>query len=175
MVLLFKQKFFQRSGHARSFVLKGNNLKVTEQIKELVQSTVEDFGYELYDVEYKKEGGEYLLDIIIDKEDGIDLDDCEKVSRAVDPLLDEADLIKDAYMLCVSSPGADRELKKPKDYENNLGKEIDVRLYKAFEGKSKHVGVLDYYDDEKITIIVKNKKISIPREIISVIKQYVSF
>lgn len=150
-------------------------MKITQQIEELVKPVVEDFGYELYDVVYKKEAGEYMLDVIIDREEGIDLDDCEKVSRAIDPMLDEADIIKDAYMLCVSSPGADRELKKPEHFEKNIGKEIDVRLYKAFEGKSKHVGVLEYFDDDKITIMVKNKKISIPREIISVIKQYVSF
>lgn len=150
-------------------------MKITEQVVKLAGPIAEDFGYELYDVEYKKEGGEYILDIIIDSDEGIDLDDCEKVSRAVDPIIEEADIIKEAYMLCVSSPGADRELKKPKDYERNLGKEIDVRLYKAFEGKSKHVGILEDYDDEKITITVKTKRISIPRELISVIKQYVSF
>lgn len=150
-------------------------MKITDKIKEIVGPVVEEFGYELYDVEYKKEGGEYLLDIIIDKEEGIDLDDCEKVSRAVEPLIDEADVIKDAYMLCVSSPGADRELRNDNDYKRNMGKEIDVRLYKAFEGKSKHIGILEYYDEDKITIRVKTKKISIPREVISVIKQYVSF
>lgn len=150
-------------------------MKITQRVEEIVKPVVASLGYELYDVEYKKEGQDYLLDVIIDSDTGIDLDDCEKVSRAIDPLLDEAAVITDAYMLCVSSPGADRELKKPSDYENNMGKEIDVRLYKAFEGKSKHVGVLEYYDDDKISIRVKNKKISIPREIISVVKQYVSF
>lgn len=150
-------------------------MKITDKIKEIVEPIIEEFGYVLYDVEYKKEGGEYLLDIIIDKEEGIDLDDCEKVSRAVEPLIDDADVIKDAYMLCVSSPGADRELRNDNDYKRNMGKEIDVRLYKAFEGKSKHIGILEYYDEDKITIRVKTKKISIPREVISVIKQYVSF
>ena len=133
-------------------------MKITDKIKEIVEPIVEEFGYALYDVEYKKEGGEYLLDIII-----------------VEPLIDEADVIKDAYMLCVSSPGADRELRNDNDYKRNMGKEIDVRLYKAFEGKSKHIGILEYYDEDKITIRVKTKKISIPREVISVIKQYVSF
>lgn len=150
-------------------------MKITQRVEEIVRPIVDSLGYELYDVEYKKEGQDYLLDVIIDSDKGIDLDDCEKVSRAIDPLLDEAEVVTDAYMLCVSSPGADREIKKQSDYENNMGKEIDIRLYKAFEGKSKHVGVLEYYDDDKISIRVKNKKISIPREIISVVKQYVSF
>ena len=150
-------------------------MNTAQQVKEMVEGTVIALGYELYDVEYKKEGGDYLLDIIIEKDDGINLDDCEKVSKAIEPMLDEADIISEAYMLCVSSPGADRELKKPSDYEKNINKEIDIRLYRAFEGKSSYVGTMEYYDDEKITIKVKNKKISIPREIISEVKQYVSF
>lgn len=150
-------------------------MKITQTIEEIVKPVVENLGYELYNVEYRKEGQDYLLDIIIDNEAGINLDDCEKVSRTVDPLIDDANIITDQYLLCVSSPGADRELKTEADYEGNIGKEIDVRLYKAFEGKSKHVGTLEFYDDDKISIRVKNKKISIPREIISAVKQYVSF
>lgn len=150
-------------------------MKIVEEVTKIVKPIVEELGYELYDVEYKKEGTDYFLDIIIDKEEGIDLTDCEKVTRAIDEPIDIADPIDIPYCLCVSSPGADRELKKESDYVRNVDKEIDIRLYKAFEGHKKFVGVLKSYDEESITVMVKNKQITIPREIISVLKQYVSF
>ena len=97
-------------------------LKLTDRIFELTESKVRELGYELYDVEYQKEYDNWVLTLYIDSKDGISLDDCEIVSNAVDPILDEADPIEQAYYLSVSSVGIDRPLKKDKDFQRSIGK-----------------------------------------------------
>ncbi len=153
-------------------------MKLTKDVTELISPIVLELGYELYEVAYKKEDGTNVLDIIIDKNqenDYIDLDDCEKVSRAIDPILEEADIIADEYCLCVSSPGADRKLKKDSDYQRNMGKDIEIKLYKSYKGSSKHIGTLKDYNEETVTIVENDEEIIINKDIIAVIKQYVSF
>lgn len=110
-------------------------LKLTDRIFELTESKVRELGYELYDVEYQKEYDNWVLTLYIDSKDGISLDDCEIVSNAVDPILDEADPIEQAYYLSVSSVGIDRPLKKDKDFQRSIGKTIDVKLYAPLKGK----------------------------------------
>ena len=109
-------------------------MKLTDRIFELTESKVRELGYELYDVEYQKEYDNWVLTLYIDSKDGISLDDCEIVSNAVDPILDEADPIEQAYYLSVSSVGIDRPLKKDKDFQRSIGKTIDVKLYAPLKG-----------------------------------------
>ena len=142
--------------------------KIEEKVENLVKEPIENIGYELYDVEYSKEGKDYYLRIFIDKDDGIDLDDCEKVNDAISDILDEADYIKEQYFLEVSSPGVERLLRKDKHLEQNIGKEIDVKLFKKDEnGKKEYQGILKQFDNE---IIELEENIKIERKNISQIR-----
>ena len=104
-----------------------------------------------------KEGKEYYLRIFIDKENGIGIEDCENVNRAIDNILDENDLIPESYFLEVSSPGLERLLRKEKQFQNNIGKEITVKLYRPLNKKREFTGVLKNFKDNKITIDVENE------------------
>ena len=126
---------------------------IEEKVENLLKETIENIGYDLYDVEYAKEGKNYFLRIYIDKPEGIDLKDCEKVNDAISDLLDEADYIKDQYFLEVSSPGIERVLRKDKHLEQNKGKEIAIKLFKKDEnGEKEYQGILQDFDDETITL-----------------------
>lgn len=126
----------------------------TEQLLEPIMT---QNNFELVDVEYVKEGGNWYLRAYIDKPGGISVDDCELVSRALSDLLDEHDFIPDAYILEVSSPGLGRQLKKEKDFKRSIGKEVDVKLYKAIEKQKEFTGVLSSYDEEKITLTFEDE------------------
>ena len=125
---------------------------IEKKTEELVMPIIERFGYELWDVEYVKEGSDYYLRIYADKEGGFTVDDCEAVSRAIDPLLDEEDFIADAYILEVSSPGLDRPLKKEKDFLRYMGEPVEVKTYQAFEGRKEFTGILTDYNGDSFTI-----------------------
>ena len=126
---------------------------IEEKVEKLLKEKIENIGYDLYDVEYAKEGKNYFLRIYIDKPEGIDLKDCEKVNDAISDLLDEADYIKDQYFLEVSSPGIERVLRKDKHLEQNKGKEIAIKLFKKDEnGEKEYQGILQDFDDETITL-----------------------
>ena len=120
--------------------------------EKLLLPLVERLGLELVDVEYVKEGSDYFLRAYIDKEGGVTIDDCEAVSRPLSDLLDEVDFIPDAYILEVSSPGLGRQLKKEKDFIRSIGKEVDVKLYKAVEKRKEFSGVLLENDSDSIVI-----------------------
>ncbi len=109
-------------------------------------------GVEIYDIDYVKEGADYYLRVFIDKETGVNILDCETVSRALSDALDEADYIADAYILEVSSPGLGRTLKKDVHFAKSLEEEVEVKLYKAQEGCKEFVGILKAFDKESITI-----------------------
>ncbi len=144
--------------------------KIEEKVEELIKDTIENIGYELYDVEYAKEGPNYYLRIYIDNKKGIDLDDCEKVSNAIDEKLDEANIIKEQYYLEVSSPGIERTLRKDKHLEQNKGKKIEIKLFKKdSKGNKSYIGELEDYDQNTITIKTE-EKIVIDRKDISSIK-----
>ncbi len=150
---------------------------IEERVETLLKPTIEKIGYDLYDVEYAKEGKNYFLRIFIDKPEGIDLTDCEKVNDAINDLLDEADYIKEQYFLEVSSPGIERILKKDKHLEQNKKKEIQIKLFKKDEnGKKEYQGMLQEFDEEKIEITLENEtdanidKIKIERKNIAQIK-----
>lgn len=143
---------------------------IEEKVEDLLQETIEKLGYNLYDVEYAKEGKNYFLRIFIDKPEGIDLNDCEKVNNEINEILDKADYIKEQYFLEVSSPGIERTLRKNKHLKENKGKKIQINLFNPIEGKKEYIGKLEKYDEEKIEINIEEKNIQIPRKSISLIK-----
>lgn len=151
-------------------------MKATEAVEALVKEPIENLGYELYDVEFIKEYGNWVLTVYIDREGGVDLDDCEKVSRLIDPLLDEADPIEQAYYLSVSSVGVDRPLKKDKDFLRNIGNIITVKLYAPLNGKKEFKGALKSFDAKEFTIVEdKGGEITVLRKDAASIKPYIEF
>ena len=144
--------------------------KIEEKVEQLVKDKIENIGYDLYDVEYAKEGPNYYLRIYIDSPKGIDLNDCEKVSNEINDLLDEADYIKEQYYLEVSSAGVERVLRKDKHLEQNIGKNVEVRLFKKdINGNKEYRGELVKFDAKTITIKTE-EEIKIERKDIAQIK-----
>ena len=144
---------------------------IEEKIEQLISSKVEELGYELYDVQYAKEGKDYFLRIFIDNKKGIDLNDCEKVSDGINEMLDTANYIKEQYFLEVSSPGIERVLRKDKHLKDNIEKEIDIKLFKPIEGKKELVGILKDFNDEIIIVEQEDtQKNKIERKNISLMK-----
>ena len=141
-----------------------------KKIENLLKETIEQLGYDFYDVIYVKEGKDYYLKILIDNEKGISLDDCEKVSNIVSDMLDTADYIKEQYFLEVSSAGIERVLRKDKHFEDNLGKEIEVKLYKTIDKNKIIIGTLKKYNEKSIEIQIENEIIKIERNNIAIAK-----
>lgn len=125
--------------------------------EKLLEPIIKDTNFELVDVEYVKEGGNFFLRVYIDKPGGITIDDCELVSRALSDLLDKHDFIPDAYILEVSSPGLGRQLKKDKDFARSIGEEVEIKLYKAINKQKDFFGILKAYNKETITIEQENE------------------
>ena len=121
---------------------------IAGRVKELLEETIKLLGYVVWDVEYVKEGAEWFLRITIDSEEGININDCEKVHMTVSPMLDEADPIESAYRLEISSPGIERDLKNPFHYKACIGWDVEVRLFTAYEGRKSIKGILAGYDEE---------------------------
>lgn len=143
---------------------------IEERVESLIKNEVEKLGYELYDVQYAKEGKDYYLRIFIDKETGIDLNDCEKVSDSINPMLDTADYIKEMYFLEVSSPGIERVLRKEKHFEKAIGKEVEIKLFKPIEKKKELIGILEKYDENDMYLKIAEEQIQIERKNISLMK-----
>lgn len=143
---------------------------IESKVTSLIEEIINNLGYELYDVNYVKEGKEYYLRIFIDKESGIDLDDCEKVSNAINDILDEADYIKEQYFLEVSSPGLERILRKDKHFESQIGNKIIVKLFKSIDKQKEIEGILKEYNDNNIILESEEKQIIIEKNNISVAK-----
>ena len=137
--------------------------KVTERVQALAEPIAAECGCELWDVEYVREAGAWYLRLYIDKPGGVSIDDCEAVSRALDPVLDEADPIPTSYIFEVSSAGAERVLKRPGDFERFLGEQVEVRHYQPVEGAKSHVGaLLGRTEDGTVTLDVKGRSMSFP-------------
>ncbi len=151
----------------------------TEQIEAraetLIRPIVDAQQFELVDVEYVKEAGSWYLRAYIDKPSGITVDDCEMVSRAFEAELDRVDLIEEAYILEVSSPGLGRPLKKEKDYQRAMGKEIEIHTYKPVDGDKIFFGMLQSYDAESVTIEEEGKTRTFGRKDISLIRMAIDF
>lgn len=126
--------------------------KIAQKVYELAQPLAREQGLELWDVEYVKEAGQWFLRVYIDRDGGIGINDCEAFSRAFDPVLDEADPIPGSYVFEVSSAGAERELKRPSDFEKFLGSPVELKLYRAVDGQKTFPGTLEAYDDGDVTL-----------------------
>ncbi|WP_096189085.1 ribosome maturation factor RimP [Evansella halocellulosilytica] len=141
---------------------------VKEKTEELVIPILEELSLELVDVEFKKEGKSWFLRVYIDGENGVDLDDCTRVSEQLSEALDQSDPIEQAYYLEVSSPGAERPLKKEKDYYKSIGKHVNVTTYAPIDGEKTFEGKLLNYDGETLTVELKvktrTKEVTIPLE-----------
>ncbi len=127
-------------------------MKTTEICENLCKARIESMGFELCDVEYQKEYGDWVLTFYIDKPQGVTIDECEEVSRAIEPILDEADPIESEYVLSVSSLGIDRPLKKDRDFERAMGTELEIKLYAPQGGKKQWIGTLTAYDADSFTV-----------------------
>ena len=143
---------------------------IETRVEELLKSIIENIGYELYDVRYEKEGKDYYLRIIIDKPEGIDINDCENVNNAINDILDEADYIKEQYFLEVSSPGLERILRKDKHFEKQIGNEISLKLFKPINKQKELIGILEEYNKDELTIKVEDETLKINLKDIAIAK-----
>lgn len=146
-----------------------------DKTEKLVLPILKEQGFDLYDIEYVKEGGNYFLRVFIDKEGGITINDCELVSRRFSDLLDNHDYIADSYILEVSSPGLGRQLKKDKHLEKSLGEEVEIKLYQAVDKKKEFIGILSEYNKDKIVIHEDDKSIELNRENIAMVRLTIDF
>lgn len=129
-----------------------------QKAEQLLIPILDEYSFALVDVEYIKEGGNWYLRAYIDKEGGITVDDCELVSRKMSDLLDEQDFIEDSYIFEVSSPGLSRPLKKENDYIRSVGKEVEIRTYKAIQKEKEFFGILKAYDTDTVTIEIGDEQ-----------------
>ena len=143
--------------------------------EEILQSIVTQCEVEVYDVEYVKEGSDYYLRIYIDKQDGVNIIDCENVSRALSEKLDEMDFIPEAYILEVSSPGLGRTLKKDRHLEKSIGQLIEIKLFKAQNNRKEFSGILESFNSDDIIIQSEDKQETFSRKDIAIIKLALDF
>ncbi|MBR6897685.1 MAG: ribosome maturation factor RimP [Lachnospiraceae bacterium] len=141
-----------------------------ERTEGLLKPIAERLGLEIVDVEFVKEAGNYYLRAYLDKEGGITIDDCEAASRALSDELDKEDFISESYILEVSSPGLDRPLKKDKDFDRSIGRDVEIRLFKADDGVKEYRGSLKAYDKDTVTVLVNDEEKSFERKNISLIR-----
>ena len=149
--------------------------KITEIVSQLAKEHVEAEGCSLWDVEYVKEAGSWYLRVYIDKENGVSIEDCERISRRLDKILDEADPFPDSYIFEVASAGADRELKRPSDFEKFIGSEVEVRTYRQIDGQKLFVGKLKEYSDGNVVVSSGNKDFFFAKQDAAQVKLHVSF
>lgn len=151
-------------------------MKITDKVDAIVRDIVTNMGYELDEVEFIKENGSWVLTLYIHSENGISLEDCERVSRAVDPVLDEADPIEAQYFLSVSSIGIDRPLRKNRDFERNIGKAVTLKLYAPIEKKKEFTGTLVSFDETAFIISFEDgKEMSFVRKQVAQVRPYIKF
>ena len=145
-------------------------MNTAEKVRALIEDTVTELGYSIWDVDYSKIGTEKHLEITIDSEKGIDISDCEKVHRAIEVIIDEADPIDEAYYLDVSSPGLERVIRTKEHFEKCIGQIIEIKLFSQVNGKKSVVGELTAYDNESDTVKLTEKngdEITVERKLIS--------
>ena len=143
--------------------------------EEFLQPVVDEHGFELVDVEYVKEGSDYYLRAYIDKPEGVNILDCENVSRALSEALDKADFIPDAYILEVSSPGLGRTLKKDKHLQKSIGEEVEIKLFKPIDKCKEFSGILDRFDADTVTITEEGTPRTFARADIALIRLTLDF
>ncbi|MBQ8237821.1 MAG: ribosome maturation factor RimP [Oscillospiraceae bacterium] len=150
-------------------------MKVTDIVTKIAQPVVEAHGCSLWDVEYVREGDQRFLRLYLDKEGGVDITDCEAISRAVDPLLDEADPIPDSYHFEVCSAGLERALKRPGDFERFMGSAVTVKLYRPRNGLKEIPCVLTGYEDGRITVEAGKETITFEKSQVALVRLRVEF
>ena len=150
-------------------------MKVTDIVTKIAQPVVEAHGCQLWDVEYVREGDQRFLRLYLDKEGGVDITDCEAISRAVDPLLDEADPIAESYHFEVCSAGLERALKRPSDFERFMGSNITVKLYRPRNGLKEIPCVLTGYEDGKVTVEAGKETITFEKSEVALVRLRVEF
>ena len=150
-------------------------MKITEQVEAFSKPIVESFGCQLWDVEYVREGDQRFLRLYLDKEGGVDITDCEKISRAIDPILDEKDPIQESYHFEVCSAGLERALKRPGDFERFMGSAITVKLYRPRNGLKEIPCVLTGYEDGKITVEAGKETITFEKSQVALVRLRVEF
>lgn len=149
--------------------------RITDTVSLLARPVVEEAGCTLWDVEYVREAGTWYLRVYIDKDGGVSIDDCERISRELDPILDEADPIPDSYVFEVGSAGAERELKRPGDFAQFMGSEVEVKLYQPLDGAKSFVGILKAYsDDGTVTVASGKKELSFTKTQMAQVRLHVS-
>jgi len=148
--------------------------KITDKVTELARPVVEEEGCSLWDVEYVREAGNWYLRVFIDKEGGVDIMDCERISRRLDPILDEADPIPDSYTFEVGSAGIERELKRPSDFEQFMGHEVEVHLYQPVDGSKVFVGKLVAYENGDVSIEYGKSSMRFMKSQLALVKLHVS-
>ena len=150
-------------------------MKITDQVTEFAKPVVESCGCKLWDVEYVREGSEYFLRLYLDKEGGVDINDCEAISRAVDPILDEKDPIQGSYHFEVCSAGLERALKRPGDFERFMGSNITVKLYRPRNGLKEIPCVLAGYDNGRVTVTAGKETITFEKSEVALVRLRVEF
>ena len=150
-------------------------MKITEIVAGFAQPVVESFGCQLWDVEYVREGSDYFLRLYIDKEGGGDISDCEKISRAVDPILDEKDPIQDSYHLEVCFAGLERALKRPGDFERFMNSPIMIKLYRPRNGLKEIPGILRGYEGGRVTAECGKETITFEKSEVALVRLRVEF
>ena len=149
--------------------------KITELVTQMALPVVEEAGCELWDVEYVREAGIWYLRVYIDKAGGVDILDCENVSRKLSDLLDEADPIEGSYTLEVSSAGAERPLKRPGDFEKFMGSPVAVKLYQARDGRKEFAGVLAGYENGDVRITVGDAEMTFAKSEVALCRLRIEF
>lgn len=150
-------------------------MKVTEQVALFAQPVVEAHGCKLWDVEYVREGDQRFLRLYIDKDGGVDISDCEAISRAVDPILDEKDPIAESYHFEVCSAGLERALKRPGDFEQFMGSSIMVKLYRPRNGLKEIPGILRGYENGRVTVEAGKETITFEKSEVALVRLRVEF
>ena len=150
-------------------------MKITDQVAAFARPIVEQHGCSLWDVEYVREGSDYILRLCIDKEGGVDINDCEAVSRAMDPILDEKDPIPGSYHFEVCSAGLERALKKPSDFQRFMGAAVTVKLYRPYDGRKEIPGVLRGYEDGRVTLEVGKETVTFEKSQVALVRLRVEF
>ena len=149
--------------------------KITEIVRELAEPVVQENGCTLWDVEYVREAGQWYLRLLIDKDGGLDILDCEAISRRVSDLLDEADPIESSYIFEVGSAGAERALKRPGDFEQFMGSPVTLKTYKPKDGRKEFAGTLAGYEDGAVTLTVGGAPLRFEKEEIALVRLRAEF
>lgn len=149
--------------------------KLTDTVQALAEPIAQANGCDIWDVEYVKEAGTWFLRVYLDRDDGVTIDHCEAVSRALDVKLDEVDPIEGSYVLEVSSPGADRVLRRPEHFRRFLGEQVEVKLYRPIEGAKVLVGALRSYEDGGVTVETKEGPRTLAKQDIAQVRLYITF